>query len=299
MSSIKKVAVAGGTGNLGPAVLQQLLEAGFDVTVLTRKQSSHSFPSSAKVAEVDYESLESLTNALQGHDAVVSTLGGPALAGQLKLVEAAAKAGIKRFIPSEFGSNTMHPKTAELPAFKGKIAVQTALKKEGQTSDLTYTVVLTGPFFDWGLKVGLVADVKGKSIKLWDGGDRVFSTTSLATIGRAVAGVLKHPEETKNRAVYVQDTALSLKQLLEIAKRATGSSDWKVENASIDDVVNKGWEELKKPQPNPANFVINFITLAIWGEGYGAKFDKLDNELLGIKELSEEDIEKLIREVAK
>ncbi|KAI1749144.1 NAD(P)-binding protein [Xylaria castorea] len=299
MSALKKVAIAGSTGNLGPAVLQQLLEAGLDVTVLTRKQASHNLPSSAKVVEVDYESLESLTNALQDHDAVVSTLGGAALAGQLLLVEAAAKAGVKRFVPSEFGSNTVHPKTSQLPAFKGKLAVQAALKKEAQTSGMTYTLVLTGPFFDWGLRVGLVADVKGRNITLWDGGDRVFSTTSLPTIGRAVVGVLKHPEETKNRAVYVQDTALSLKQLLEIAKRATGSDDWKVDNTSLDDHVNKGWEELRKPQPDPAKFVFNFISAAIWGEGYGARFDKLDNELLGIKEMNEKDIERLIKEAAK
>ncbi|RYC65193.1 hypothetical protein CHU98_g1024 [Xylaria longipes] len=299
MSSIKKVAIAGSTGNLGPAVLQQLLEAGFDVTVLTRQHASHSLPSSAKVAEVDYKSLESLTNAMRGQDAVVSTVGSATLADHLLLVEAAAKAGVKRFLPSEFGSNTVHPKASQLPSYRDKIAVQAALKKEAQTSGMTYTLVLNGPFLDWGVRVGFLADVKGRSITLWDGGDRVFSTTTLPTIGRAVVGVLKHPEETKNRAVYIQDTALSSKQLLEISKRATGSDDWKVNIASLDDHVNKGWEELRKPQPDPAKFVMNLISAAIYGEGYGAKFEKLDNELLGIKEMNEEDIEDLIRELAK
>ncbi|KAI0453550.1 NAD(P)-binding protein [Xylaria acuta] len=299
MSSIKKVAIAGSTGNLGPAVLQQLLEAGFDVTVLTRQNGSHSLPSSAKVAEVDYTSLESLTNALRGQDAVVSTIGHGTLAGHLLLVEAAAKAGVKRFLPSEFGSNTVNPKASQLPSYGDKVAVQAALKKEAQTSGMTYTFMLTGPFLDWGLRVGFLADIKRRSIALWDGGDRVFSTTTLATIGRAVVGVLKHPEETKNRPVYVQDTAVSSKQLLEIAKRAIGPDGWKANIASLDDHVNKGWEELRKPQPDPAKFVMNLIAAAIWAEGYGAKFENLDNELLGIKEMSEEDIQTLIREVAK
>ncbi|KAI0467966.1 NAD(P)-binding protein [Xylaria cf. heliscus] len=299
MSSLKKVAIAGSTGNLGPAVLQQLLEAGFDVTVLTRQHASHSLPSTIKVAEVDYNSLESLTNALQGQDAVVSTIGSATREAHLLLVEAAAKAGVKRFLPSEFGSNTVHPKASQLPSYGSKVAVQAALKREAETSGMTYTLVLTGPFLDWGVRVGFLADIKGKNITLWDGGDRVFSTTTLATIGRAVVSVLQHPEETKNRAVYVQDTAISAKKLLEIAKRVTGSDNWRVNIASLDDHVNRGWEELRKPQPDPAKFARNFISAAIWGEGYGAKFEKLDNELLGIKELSEGDIETLIKESAK
>ncbi|KAI1149677.1 NAD(P)-binding protein [Nemania diffusa] len=297
MSIISKVAIVGGTGNLGPAILRQVVAAGFDVTVLTRKPGSQGFPSSVKVAVVDYESPESVTDALRGQDAVVSTIASAALSKQLLLVDAAAKAGVKRFIPSEFGSNTLHPKTAQLPCYGDKVAVQNALKKKAENGGMTYTFVINGPFFDWGMRVGFVANVKGRSVPLWDGGDRVFSTTTQDTIGRAVAGVLKHPEETKNRAVYVQDIALSAKQLLEIGKRAISSDTWKGEVASVDAHVAKGWEELSKPHPNPDNFVMNFITASIWGEGYGSKFDKLDNELLGIKEFSEADVEALIKKL--
>ncbi|KAI1327280.1 NAD(P)-binding protein [Xylariaceae sp. FL0255] len=282
MSAIRKVAIAGATGNLGPTILRQVVDAGFEVTVLTRTEgSSPKLQPYIKVEVVDYDSLDSLVHALRGQDALVSTLGSVALLKQLLLVEAAAKAGVKRFIPSEFGSNTVHPKTAQLPSFRDKIVVQEALKKEAEKAD--------------GLTYSLVA--KDKSITLWDGGERIFSTTTLSTIGRAVAGVLKHPEETKNRAVYVQDAAISAKQLLVIGEKATGTNDWKGNVASIDEQVAKGWEELKKPQPNPANFVRNFITAAIWGEGYGSKFEKLDNDLLGIKEMSEADIAALIREL--
>ncbi|KAI0198431.1 NAD(P)-binding protein [Astrocystis sublimbata] len=296
---IQKVAIAGCTGRLGPAVLHQLLEAGFDVTAVTRQQTSDSFLSKVKVAEVDYTSLESLTNALQGHDAVISTVGFSTLADQLLLVEAAAKAGVKRFLPSEFGSNTMNPKTAALPPYKGKIAVQAALQKGAETGGMSYTLVINGPFLDWGLQGGPFADVKGRKMKFYGGGESVLSTTTLSSIGRAVVGVLKNPEATRNRAVYIQDAALSSKQLLAIAKRAIGSDDWVIENASIVENLDKAWEELRKPQPNPAIFVMNFIAAAIWGEGYGSKFDKLDNELFGIKGMSEDDIEVMIKDLAR
>ena len=123
------------TGNLGPAILDQLLNAGFKVTVLTRTGTNHSFPSSVHVAHVDYDSLDSLTDALQGHDAVVSTLASVAIAVQLRLVQAAAEAHVKRFIPSEFGSNTLNEKTAALPVSADTVKVQSALAKEASSAD--------------------------------------------------------------------------------------------------------------------------------------------------------------------
>jgi uncharacterized protein YbjT (DUF2867 family) len=46
----------------------------FNVTVLTRTGSTSTFPSSVKVTAVDYNDLVSLTEALRGIDAVVSTV---------------------------------------------------------------------------------------------------------------------------------------------------------------------------------------------------------------------------------
>ncbi|KAF7864417.1 hypothetical protein EAF04_006551 [Stromatinia cepivora] len=300
MSGIKKVVLAGASGNLGPAILDQLVKAGYKVTVLTRQSSTHKFPSPVIVKPVDYESLESLTSALTGQDAVVSTLGSNVLDKQLLLVEAAAKAHIKRFIPSEFGSNTPRENTGALPVFQPKVAVQNALKKH-VSSGMSYTLVVNGPFFDWGIMVGFVMSAKGKSITLYDGGDRTFSTTTLPDIGRAVVGVLKHPEETKNRAVYVQSYATTLKNLSAIGKKVLGSDGWTENVASVDDIVAGAWEELKKPQPNPDKFALQFIIASIWGEGYGSHFEayhKLDNDLLGIKQLTEHELEELIKSLA-
>ncbi|KAL8687719.1 MAG: hypothetical protein Q9218_006191 [Villophora microphyllina] len=300
MSAINKVALAGATGNLGPAILEQLLKAGFNVTVLTRTGSNHSFPSSVHVAHVDYDSVDSLAHALQGQDAVVSTLASVAIAVQLNLVHAAAKAHVKRFLPSEFGSNTLNEKAAALPVFADKVKVQEALKKEAASSGMTYTLVCTGPFLDWGIKVGFIENLKGKSIDLFDGGDRYFSATTLTTIGKAVAGVLHHPDETKNRAVYVHDTVPTLKKLSAFGKKATDHQpgEWKENTVSIDDLYQKAWAELKKPQPDPTVFVYNFLKTSIWGYGYGNHFEHTDNALLGIKEISDADLQDMINGLA-
>ncbi|KAI0178414.1 hypothetical protein BJ166DRAFT_620285 [Pestalotiopsis sp. NC0098] len=293
-STIRKVALAGATGNLGPSILDQLLKAGFEVTVLTRQGSTHKFPDNVHVERVDYDSLESVTEALKGQDAFISTLADVALSKQLLLVQAAADAGVKRFLPSEFGSDASHPKTSQLPIYKDKLAVHSALEKEAAAGRLTYTLVITGAFFDWGLSVGWIADARNRSITMYDGGERMFSTTTLSDVGRAVAGVLKHPDETKNRAVYVHSAALTLKRLSELGQQATGTA-WDENMVSIDEQLAQAWAEFNSGSSDPSAFDIKFINTSVWGEGYAGYFKTVDNELLGIEELTDADIQALIK----
>lgn len=262
------------------------------MTVLTRKTSNPDLDPSVNVTQVDYDSLESLTNAFRGQDAVVSTIGSAALDKQLLMVKAAADAKVKRFIPSEFGSDTVHEKTSKIPFFADKVAVQDVLRKEAASGRMTYTIICNGPFFDWGMMVGLIINIKDKFITLYDGGSRVFSTTSLATIGKTVASVLKNSETTENRAVYVQDTAITQKQLEEMGKKAVGPDGWREEVVSITDLLDQARED-------PAKHGFNYIKAAIWGEGYGSHFQVLDNELLGIKEMTEAEIQGLVDSFAK
>ena len=264
---------------------------------MTRTGGSHVFPSEVTVREVDYDSLESLTSAFQGQDAVVSTIASASIGVQLRLIEAATKAGVKRFVPSEFGSNTLNVKTGSLPVYKDKITVQDALAKASASSNLSYTLIINGPFLDWGIMVGFIMNVRDRNITLFDGGDRLFSTTSLPTIGKAVVGVLKHPEDTKNRAVYVQDTALNLKKLLDMGRKAT-RGEWTEKTAAIDDVLGSAWAELQKEAPDPDKFVFNFLQAGIWGEGYGAHYEKLDNQLLGIQQMSDHEVQNLVTSYA-
>lgn len=183
--------------------------------------------------------------------------------------------------------------------FKNKIIVQDALEKEAASGGgLTYTLIPTGPFLDWGISVGFLINLKEKSVNLYDGGDRVFSATTLPTIGKVVVSVLKHPDETKNRAVYVQDAAISLKHLTALGKKATGAEGWTETFVSIDEVLDHAWAELKKPNPNPAIFAIQFIKAAVFGEGYGAHYEKLDNDLLGIPEFSDTELQALVDRLA-
>lgn len=282
------------TGNLGPKVLEQLLNAGFDVTVLTRQESTSTYPSNVQVAPVDYSSIDSLTSTLKGQDAVVSTVATPDLHSQNTLVDAAVAAGVKRLIPSEFGCNTLNSKVAALPAYESRVAQQEYLATKARDSpNFSYSLVMNRVFFDWGLMVGFILDLKSRKASLYDGGDRPFSTTTLSGIGKAVAGVLRHPEKTKNRAIYVNEAVLTQRDIMKIAD-GIKPGNWETIVVDTVKMEQDARDGLKQPNPSPY-LTYDFYKRAIWGEDFGQVFEETDNELVGLKMLSGKAVADIVR----
>ena len=60
----------------------------------------------------------------------------------------------------------------------------------------------------------------------YDGGERKFSTTRLETVGKAVAGVLKNAEETKNRVVFVHEAVVTQNQLAALSGKKWEAEVW-------------------------------------------------------------------------
>jgi putative NADH-flavin reductase len=72
--------------------------AGFEVTIITRPGSTSSFPAGLPLIRVDYADVDELATALAGQDAVVSAVGPGAIGAAPGMVDAAARAGVKRYI---------------------------------------------------------------------------------------------------------------------------------------------------------------------------------------------------------
>jgi uncharacterized protein YbjT (DUF2867 family) len=288
----KKVAIAGATGNLGPSIVNELVNQGFEVTVLSSSGNTSSLPSAVKVIKVDYSSQDSLISALRGHEAFISAI--PKHQEQPALIDAAIAAGVQRFIPSEFGSNTIgNDKVRALPVFAGKLTTQEYLR--AKQDKISHTFLINGLFLDWGLSIGWLANLKGKT-DINDNGDSVHSFTLLADIAKAVAGILKHPEETENRGVYVQSAALSQNQVLKIAQKVKPEFKAETEQVDLAEVEKNAYAELKKENGDIGSAMRGFIEVSIFKEGYGNLWDeKNDNELLGIKGLSSSELEDLVK----
>lgn len=259
----------------------------FNITALTRETSNATFPASVKVAKVNFDSLESLTTAFKGQDAVVSLVGTDGFKGQPLVIDAAVAAGVKRFLPSEFGSDIGNPKTKELPVFGLKVATQKHLEaKAASNPSFTYTLIRNGPFLDWGIQVGFI--VNKEKTRVFDGGDQLFSTTTLSSIGQAVVGVLTHFDETKNRAVYVEDIHISQNRIIEIGKKALPGQPFEVVPTNLAETRKAADEKLAK---GDYSALYEYLSSSIFGEGYGGLYTKLDNELLGITGKTEADVQ--------
>ncbi|UNI18266.1 hypothetical protein JDV02_004544 [Purpureocillium takamizusanense] len=298
-SSIKNVALIGAAGGLGPTILRKLVASGaFNITAVRRKGSKSTYPAGTTVVDVDFESPDDLKAALTGQDAVVSLVGVPGLAAQTHIVDAAITTGVKRFIPSEFGSDLENPLARKLPVFAHKVQVADYLAAKARETSLTYTLVSNAAFLDWGLERNFLLATADYKPALYDGGNTVFSATTLESVGDAVVGILKHPEETKNRRVYVEDIKISQNRLLALAKEVTPGKQWLPHQVSVDAVVKEADEKLAKGDYAHENF-IPYLFRALFDPVYGPSFEKTDNELLGVKGVDEEFVVELLKRIIK
>lgn len=77
--------------------------------------------------------------------------GAGALPSQTKVIDAAVEAGVKRFLPSEYGFDNADPKTAWLaPPFGEKFEIEKHLNaKVKENPEFSWTAVATSIWLEW------------------------------------------------------------------------------------------------------------------------------------------------------
>merc|ERR1712098_788130 len=123
-----------------------------------------------------------------------------------------------------------------------------------------------------------------------------FSSTSLPAVGQAVVGVLSKAAETANKVVYVEEIALTQNKILAMAKKLTPGKTWEPVQGDLDAMKAASDARLQKGLFDDETF-IPYIFMAGFGEGYGGKVQKVDNELLGVKRATEADVEEILKTV--
>ncbi|KAF2815515.1 NAD(P)-binding protein [Mytilinidion resinicola] len=294
MSNIKNVVIIGASGNLGPTVLNQFVNSPFNVTVFSRKESNAVFPESVKVIKTDFSS-ESLSQNLAGQDAVICTLGGvEGFRDQARIIDAAIAAGVKRFIPSEFGSDTTSPEVLNIvPAFGPKVETIDYLKSK-ESEAFSWTSVIPGLFFDWGSKFGSIGfDFQNRKAAIWDGGDVAFSATNTSTVGLALVRSLSAPnlEATRNRHVFLASHTVTQNEMVTALEKLTGQS-WEISNVDSALVIEGKSKEFRDGNSKAA---FPLIQSSIFGKpGFCNFTGKTWNEKLG---LPKEDFEADLKDI--
>ncbi|KAF6804912.1 nmrA-like family protein [Colletotrichum sojae] len=149
------VAVAGGTGGIGRAVVEQLqLSQKHDVVVLSRKIPNELPPNNARIVKVNYEDIEGLKQLLESENvetvfSTISVLSEAQCRAQLNLIAAAdSSTTTRRFVPSEFGSMNTPEDVAKEPMMASFASTADVLKH----TKLQYTRFVVGFMMDyWGM----------------------------------------------------------------------------------------------------------------------------------------------------
>ncbi|KHN97442.1 NmrA family transcriptional regulator [Metarhizium album ARSEF 1941] len=300
---IKKVCLVGANGTVGSVITRKLLEVGcFHVSVLRRSSSSSASPTGVTEISVSPAlELQELTEALSGQDAVVAAIPLRDVSEHLRLVEAAFNARVRRYIPADYGSCDAASPQAQhhLKLYRDKTAVRVRCEQLAQKADedptgagpFTWTSIICGHFFDYGLASGLLHfNLDTETAQILDAGDIKASASTLGRVGESVVRVLQRHEATRNRAVYVQSFCPTQLEILASLERATGHK-WHAQYLDSNAFLERQSQRLEAGDAEAIEeivFVLGTVD-ADWTRKGGYAMD-----LLG---LEDENLDQVIRDV--
>lgn len=237
---------------------------------------------------VDYSSSASLVAAFTGQDAIISTLGFDNTLMQKEIIDAAITAGVARFIPSDFGSITTDSTASHLRVFRPMVEIQEYLKEKAALGQIEYTLISTGAFTEY---IAGMFDWRKAAPPLWEGGHHPVSSTSIGGIAKAIAGVFKNPDQTKNRIIKIHEFVFTQAQILDMTRKFAPAGvelhPVNIENAAAElDKLIKAAEE----EPTFSNLYA-LLGAAVFGGKWKASYDQVDNEIVGLAMISNEEVQ--------
>ncbi|KZL86351.1 nad-binding protein, partial [Colletotrichum incanum] len=286
MALIKSVAIVGGTGDLGKILSSQLDGTeGFDITVISR-QSTVGHLIGLKSTKADYDSVESLTAAFRGFDAVVNALPGHLEAQSLRILDAAVAAGVRRFIPSEWGSDRrgVDPKKFLLP--QAKSTSKKSCSSISPRAKLNILPSLADP--------GLSGSWRLRAACLYLAGSSSFMTRK--AFGEALVGALRQPDASKNRIISVRVIQLSQNRILELTKEAFPKVEFMVKHIDTQERFKRGSGKLFSGQFDPS-VVTDLVCCSVFDVTAQTSYQSDEDELamFGVQSIVEEDFVEFIR----
>jgi uncharacterized protein YbjT (DUF2867 family) len=156
--------------------------------------------------------------ATTGVDVVVSTLSQQGIFLQPNLITAAAAAGVKRFIPSEFSADIEQAPRGSTPFWDVKLDARDQIKK----TSMEYTFIETGPFMEYLFSPFIGVNIQDKSIVLFNENTQV-STIHTDDIAKLVPEILFNPK-SKNVTVRIGAEVFKWNDVIEKLEKLTGKS---------------------------------------------------------------------------
>jgi uncharacterized protein YbjT (DUF2867 family) len=226
------VLLAGATGMLGNRIAGHLLDQP-DVALRLLLRTAPSAGTvkaravdslvarGAAVATGDVTEPASLDAATRDVDVVVSALqGGPDIIvdGQIALARAAARNGVRRFLPSDFAIDLFAaPEGA--PQFDMRRRADRAI----DALPLQVVHVLNGGFMDMMLDPGTAGliDLDAGTVMVWGTGDEAFNLTTVDDTARFTAALATDPSDVSG-VRYVSGAETTFNAIIDETERIAG-----------------------------------------------------------------------------
>ena len=206
------IALIGGTGFVGSAVLEELLQRGHQVTALARTPAKYPARAGLKVVAADVLDAAQVAHAVEGHDAVISAynpgwkepqIHDLFLQGSQAITAGVKRSGVKRLlVVGGAGSLYVAPgvqlvDTPEFPAEwkQGALAAREALNLIRQEESLDWSFVSPAVMLAPGARTG----------RFRLGGDQVLmdgdhpAGLSVADLAVALVDEIETPKHLKRR----------------------------------------------------------------------------------------------------
>jgi uncharacterized protein YbjT (DUF2867 family) len=239
----------GATGGLGMEVAQGLVTAdGFSAKKAVVRDTSSDKAQKLQdmgwtlVQMTDLNDPVALEAILQGAKVVVSTLSGnDMVAMETNIIQAAKKAGVSLFVPSQFGVDYRRW-GSDFPFFAGKKQVLDNAEKEG----LPTLSVFVGYFAD--ASFSLFADLETFKVSwVGDGNDKI-TWTRRSDIGYVLAKALADPKLANGGTLMIQGDFQSFNDATKMLGDAAGKTftvdyiDPQEAKKQEDELLKKGFE---------------------------------------------------------
>jgi uncharacterized protein YbjT (DUF2867 family) len=175
------VLVAGGSGDMGARIVRELTKLGAEVRLLTRPGSTNSannHPTSGVArVEADYNDAAALQRAVSGADVVVSSVSGGRsviVDAQRQLLDAAVRAGVPRFIPSDYAADyrRIPPRTNRNFELRREFAAHL------DSAHIRATSILNGAFTDMLTGQAPIIAPRLRRVFYWSHSNQVLDFTS-------------------------------------------------------------------------------------------------------------------------
>lgn len=248
---------------------------------------------------INPSALSPLLHALHP-DIVIDTTPGPS-DSKAALIDCLVASGINRFIPAEFGQDSLNPGIqARLPASRERAQTIAYLTRLGDAGTITWSAVAVGVVLDRGLRsANLGFDLAWRNAGMHGSGEERFAASSAGWIGEVVCGMLDHWEDARVRNRYLRAAGMvtTANAVLASLEREMGTGrSWTADRGDVEACVREAEKRIERGFPDAGMFLMERSVLYDGRVDAAGAFETEDAKAaLGLSE--GESLEELVRGV--